>query len=391
MLKLPARYALRNLRRRFRHSLMTVSGVAVIVFASVLMLSLNRGLERRVRASGEEANILLISRQGQNIMFSSITADELVQLSSLPDVALGAFGEPLVSAEVMHMATVECLDAESGAAARAPVYVRGITPIAYEVHRALRIVEGRIPEQEDEILAGGTAHVKLGVPAEALAPGRVVRFEDTDWTVSGRFEAGGSLAESEIWIGADTLKDLLRRRSDTFAVVRMSDAAAVAAAMPRFQQTGALERFFKGWPERDYYVEFGSALSWVLWMSLLMVLAIAAAGALIGANTMYTAVLNRMREIATYRVLGFTTGDVLMSFVIESVALALAGGVVGVAAGAALNRLPISLSYGAFFLVADAAVLGAGLGLSLLIGLAGGLFPALKGLRLTVIEGLRHG
>jgi len=389
MFKLPIPYALRNLRRRPWHSFMTVAGVGVIVFASAVMLSLNRGLARRIGASGEERNILVISRSGQNIMFSSITEDELVHLSTMPGIALDAFGLPLVSPEVMHMSIVE--GSSPDGPRRAPVYLRGITPLAYEVHRSIRIAEGRIPEEENELLVGMTSHIKLGLPEEALAPGRTLRFENEDWVVAGRFEAGGSLIESEIWMDSDTLKRVLRRSSDTFAVVRMTDREASEGAMALFHKTGALERYFKGWPEKDYYLEFGTALSWVLLLSLVMVVIIALAGAMIGANTMYTAVLNRMREIATYRVLGFRKGDILVSFLAESTVLGFTGGVVGIACGAGVNGLPLRLSYGAFYLVADATVLGAGLALSFVIGFAGGLFPALKGLRMTVMDGLRHG
>ena len=389
MFNLPIPYALRNLARRPWHSFMTVAGVGVIVFAAAVMLSLNRGLNRRIGASGEDQNIRVISRAGQNIMFSSITEDELVHLSSIPGIALDAFGLPLVSPEIMHMSIVEGVG-EDGPS-RAPVYLRGVTPTAYEVHRSIQIVEGRLPEEENEILVGKTSHIKIGLPEEALATGRTLRFENEDWIISGRFEASGSLVESEIWIDNDTLKRVLRRTSDTFAVIGMSDQAAVEGATALFSKTGALERYFKGWPETEYYREFGAALSWVLLLSLMMVVIISLAGALIGANTMYTAVMNRMREIATYRVLGFGKGDILVSFLTESVVLALAGGVLGVACGAGINGLPLKLSYGAFYLVADATVLGSGLALALVIGFVGGLFPALKGLGMTVMDGLRHG
>ncbi len=389
MFHLPFRYTVRNLRRRLLRSLATLTGIAVSVFAAVLMLALTRGLQQRVDASGEAANVLAISRQGQNILFSSITEDEVVELGTLPGVAKDAYGQPLIAPQIMHMATVTAVHA--GRTVQAPIYVRGVTPRAYEVHRVLQVVEGRLPENGGELLAGRSAHIKLGLPPAALKPGATLQFENQEWTVSGVFDAGGSLLDSELWVAENELQNLLRRRTHTFVVIRLESPAAVPAAVERFHVTGAVERYFKGSGEQAYYREFGAALGWVLRLAYLMVFIITAAGALIGINTMYTAVLNRMREIATCRVLGFTRADLLWSFTLEALLLALAGGLLGCGAGRLLNDVPLSLSYGAFRLVVDARVLALGLGLSLLIGIVGGLLPAWKGLRLNDVEGLRRG
>lgn len=171
----------------------------------------------------------------------------------------------------------------------------------------------------------------------------------------------------------------------------MEDRQAVEKALPMFHKTGSLERFFKGWQETDYYSEFGATLAWVIWLSALMVVIVTLAGILIGANTMYTAVMNRIREIATYRVLGFSKFDILVSFLIESAILALTGGMVGLALGAVINGLPISLSQGTFYLLIDKEVAALAIVMSLIMGTVGGFFPALKALRMTVIDGLRHG
>lgn len=387
MFNLPITYSLRNVRRRPWHSIMTVAGVAVVVFAAVLMLSLMRGLSHRVGVSGEKSNILVISRNGQNLMFSSITEDEIVSLDTLPGVAVDGNGMALVSPETMHMSMVHVSAASED---RVPIYIRGVGAVAYDVHKSMRIVEGRLPESENEVLVGKTTHIKMGVDAARLKPGNSLFFEGEEWVIAGRFEAGGSLVESELWMDGEALKRILRRTSESFAVVRMSSEKDVTAGLGEFSRTGALERYFKGWSERGYYDEFGSVLSWVLWLSVIMVITITAAGALIGANTMYTAVMSRMREIATYRVLGFTSGDVVTTFLAESIVLAVLGGILGVIAGSAVNGLPFKMSYGAFYLTVDAVVVSVGLGLSLFVGIAGCVMPIWNGLRLTVVEGLQH-
>jgi putative ABC transport system permease protein len=386
VLKLPLAYSLRNVRRRPWHSLMTVAGVAVVVFASVLMLSLMRGLSHRVGISGETGNILVISRQGQNLMFSSITDDELVTLDTLPDIAVDQHGMALVSPETMHMSMVH-LSADSEA--RVPVYIRGVKPVAYDVHKSISVMEGRLPEEENEVLVGKTTHIKMGIEAEKLKPGNSIFFEGEEWVIAGRFEAGGSLVESELWMDGIALNRILRRTTESFAVVRMKNEQAVANGLKEFDKTGALERYYKGWSERGYYDEFGSVLSWVLWLSIVMVITISVAGSLIGANTMYTAVMSRMKEIATYRVLGFSRSDVLASFLSESIVLSMAGGILGVVAGGIVNGLPFNMSYGAFYLVVDSVVVSIGLGLSLVVGVIGCLMPIWKGLQIAVVEGLK--
>ncbi len=384
MLNLPLSYSLRNIRRRPWRSVITVTGVAVVVFAAVLMLSLSRGLSSRLDVTGDAANLLLISQEGQNIMFSSISEEELVELSSLPGLAYNNDGEPLISGEVMHNPLLRV----DGVAA--PIGLRGVNPIAYEVHSSLRVVEGHLPEEENEVIAGRSAHIKLGVEEEALAVGKTVLFEDREWIICGRFEDGGSLIESELWMNETTLKDLLHRRTHTFVVMRLEDSGKMPAALQMFRETGAFERFFKGWSEKEYYQQFAAFLGWVFSLSLLMVIAVTVAGALIGANTMYTAVMNRMKEISTQRILGFGKLDILVSLLTESLALALIGGVMGVVAGLFINGLPLKLSYGAFYLVVDWMVIAGGIGLAVFIGVVGGLCPVIKGLRMSVVQGLKY-
>jgi putative ABC transport system permease protein len=386
---LPLGYSLRNLRRRPWRTLLTVAGIAVVVFAAALMAALSRGVQLRLAATGEPANLLVISRKGQNLIFSSIEADELAQLSSLPGAARGPDGNPLVAHELMDVAPVAVEFA--GRLARSPVNVRGVKPLAYQVHRCLRVTAGRLPEGPLEVLAGSAAHVRLGLPAEALAPGRRLRMYDQDWTVCGTFSAAGTLFESELWVDDAQLLTRLRRSTYSFAVARMAGPAEVAAALPLFRQSGAFEKFFRGWSEPAYYREYLESLSWIYWLSLAMAAAVTAAGALIGVNTMYTAVLNRVREMAMQRVLGFSRPDILKGLLAESLVMAALGGALGACAALALDGMQFKFSQGVFRLAVDGWVLGAGLVQAVLIGLVGALVPAAKGLRLTVIQALRYG
>jgi ABC-type lipoprotein release transport system permease subunit len=217
-----------------------------------------------------------------------------------------------------------------------------------------------------------------------------VSFENRKWTICGTFEAGGALFESELWVRESDLLTVLRRRTHSFVVVRLEDAGKVGGALKQFERSGAVERYFKGWSEVAYYREFMGALAWLGWLSVFMVAAAVIAGVLIGVNTMYSAVVSRLGEIAVERVLGFGKIDIAVSFLVEAVAISVAGGVLGVVAGLFANDVPMTLSQGAFFLVVDGRVMAAGLGLSVVIGVVGALLPTVKGLRMGIIEAMRH-
>ena len=393
-MRLPLSYPLRNLTRRPWRTAMTVAGIGIVVFAAALMLALSRGVLVRLDVTGEPQNLLVISRAGQNTMFSSITEDEIVQLLALPGVASGANGEKLVSTEIMHAAFVGTgpvpQNDEDASVRKPPVYVRGVRDIGYEVHRSVKLVEGHLPEKDFELLVGPTVHVKMGVPKSALGVGATVHFEGKTWTICGRYAANGGIIESELWVREQDLMTVLRRRTHTFACIRFTAPQQVDDALKLFRTSGAIERFFKGWPEKQYYRDYTKALAWMFWLSLFMVVAITAAGALIGVNTMYTAIISRIDEIGTLRVLGYCRADIVVALLVESTAISLLGGVLGVALSFVVNGLPMRVSQGAFTLVVDWQVVIAGLVLATLIGALGALVPTVKGLRMTIIRALKY-
>ena len=385
---LPLSYSLRNVTRRPWRTGMTIVGVAMAVLASLLMLALSRGLYTRLEVTGEPENLLFISRKGQNAMFSSIKEEEVVDIYSMPRLATGADGSALVSPELLHVSFVS-VDTPAGPK-RAPVTIRGVGTAAWDVHRSVKVTAGRLPEEPFELLVGRTAYIKLGAPAEALSSGAKVHFENQEWTICGAFEADGGLIESEFWVLEPNLQMVLHRRTHSFIVARFQSPADTQAATEHFRRTGAIERHFKGWPEREYYAQFTKALGWVFWLSILMVAAISIAGALIGVNTMYTAIITRMDEIATLRALGFKRRQIAASLLLESLAISLLGGVLGAVLALLAHDAPMKLSQGAFYLSVDAGVMAAGLCLTLFIGTVGALLPAVKQLRLSILEAMRY-
>ncbi len=386
---LPLNYSLRNMRRRPLRTAMTVLGIAVVIFAAVLMLALSRGLFSRLDVTGSSDNLLIISRKGQNAMFSNIEAEEVNALLAMPHLASDAQGKPLISPEILHVATVSV--PATGLKLRAPVTLRGVDPIAYDVHDSLRVTDGQLPRPTGvEVLVGSMAHIKLGVPAEAVAVGEKIEFEGLEWTVVGHFVDSGSLIESEIWVPQEAMMTFMRRRTHSLVVVKFESPEDAHDATALFSQSGAIERYFKGWSERGYYRQFTDTLAWIFWLSVFMVCLVALAGVLIGVNTMYTAIVSRMGEIATQRILGFTKLDITVSLLAESVMIALVGGALGCAAGYILDDMPMKLSQGAFSLSVDWLVVVLALGLAAITGVLGALLPTVKSLRLSIIEALHY-
>jgi len=366
---------------------MTLFGIALAVFATVFILSLSRGLYLRTSATGSAKNILALSRKGKSVMFGDISDEELAFLTSLPGLAKNVDDKLLISPEIMHVTQIEIGEGDNRK--RAPLSIRGVNSVAYDVHKDIRIIEGRLPEDDFEIMVGKTAHIRLKVSEEVFAIDENLVFENEEWEICGRFEAADSMNESEIWTTLNSLKTQLKRRTCSFVVMTFTDEAAARKNLAEFRQSGATSRYFKGWIEQDYYREFSKTLQWVVWISFFLVAATIIAGVLIGLNTMYTSIINRMREFGTLRVLGFGKTQILAGLLIESVLISLLAGVIGVICGTIANGIPLKLANSAFYLVVDSRVVLIGLGMSLLIGVFGAILPGWRGANTAIMDLLR--
>ena len=363
---------------------MTVGGLFLSVFAIILMFSLSRGLALRAAATGEDDNILVLSIKGKSVMFSSMEEDEMVNLMQLPGIAQDTNGNPLISPEVMHVAVVNNEDSKY----EAPINIRGIKNIALDVHRIVNLVEGNLPEEDNDIIVGKTVYIKMGMPEDKLQVGNTVKFENQEWYICGRFDANNSMLESEIWCKDNDLMTVLKRRTPTFAVINFQNTDAANKALGAFTNKASISRFFKGWIESSYYQDFSKNLQWIVWISFITSVAVLAAAILIGINTMYTSIMNRMREFGTLRVLGFSRRDIVATLLFESIFLASASGCLGIAAGMILNGVPIKIANSAFSLLVDGSVIIIGLSVSILIGFLGALMPSMHIIKTAIINAL---
>jgi len=379
---------LRTIPQRLGASLTAAVGVAGVVGVMVAVLSIAEGFEATLARTGSADNAMVMRSGADSELSSALTLDQTRIIADAPGVRRTE-GGPVASAELYVI--VDLPMRSTGTEANVPL--RGVQPAAFEVREQVRVVQGRSFEPgRNEILAGVGASGQFA----GTDLGGTLRFGDNEWTVVGLFEASGSLSESELWCDVNVLQPAYRRTLFQSVYAKLESPAAFDAFKdalttdPRLQVQ--VER------ESDYYAGQSELLHGVITGLGTLVAALMGIGAVFGAiNTMYSAVAARGREVATLRALGFGAGPAVMAVLIESLLLALAGGVLGgVAAYAAFNGYQAAtLNWASFSQVVFAfevtpRLLATGLAASLLMGLIGGLFPAIRTARIPVATALRE-
>jgi putative ABC transport system permease protein len=386
---IPLIYNVRSLRARWTSSVVAVLGIAGTVGVFVAMLSLARGFEATLVASGSASNAIVRRAGATSEMDSSVTLDQLRVIEVAPGVAREGAG-PLVSPEVVVIASfpLKGRDTEGNA------QVRGVSPKALAVRPTVKLVAGRVfqPGLSELLVGRNVAASYVG-----LELGKTVRFGGGTWTVVGVFDSGGSAYDSELWCDFSVLRQVYQRPQNMFqsATARLSSPEALTGfkdaltADPRV--TVQIDR------EIDYYAKQSRQLTTLITVLGSIVAVVMGIGAVFGAlNTMYSAVAERAREIATLRALGFGSGSVVVSFVAESLCIALVGGLLGCLVVLPLNGLTTgtinwqTFSHLAFAFKVTPALLAMGIAFALLMGLVGGVPPAVRASRARIAVALRE-
>ena len=383
---------LQNVPRRLGTSLVVVVGIAGVVGVLVSVLAMSEGFRHTLASTGRPSRVMMLRAGSDAELSSGVARDQAVVLASLPAIARDAQGRPLVSAEIVVMVDLP----RKGQTDPNNVPFRGVQPPAFRVRDEVAIVEGRpFTRGVREVIVGRKAAAQF----EGLAVGSRIAFRDSDWTVVGVFTSGGDVHESEIWADADVAMSAFRRdgfQSVTAALGDPSDAglAALKESIARDRRLA-----ISVLREPEYYAKQASVLGELIDGLGYSVSVFMAVGATFGAlNCMYSAIASRQVEIATLRAIGFGGAPVVASVMVEALVLALVGGVVGGALayvycdGASLSTLNFNtFSQVAFDFRVTAALLAKGLGWALVIGLLGGLPPAVRAARLPVTVALRTG
>ncbi len=380
---------LRSLPRRPGAAAVAMSGIAALtgVFAGVL--SMASGFEKTMEGSGQE-DVALVLRSGStaelNSRFSSEQADVI---RYAPGIVRDAAGEPRVSSELFWI--VNAVGKSSGTEAN--VALRGIQPAGYALRKGYRLAEGReFTPGRFELIAGRGARNQFA----GLEPGQMIRFGKTEWLVTGVFEAGGSVFESELWCDVNVLQSAYQLGSG-FQVVRAQVDGAAGRARLEEALDGDQRLAVDVWSEEQFYSEQAedtTALIRVIGIPISVLMAIGAIFATL--NAMYASIAARARELATLRALGFGSLPAALATLLESVALALLGGVLGCAiAWLALNgfqasTLASSFSQVVFNFAVTPDLLAQGVTAALVVGLVGGVFPAVRAAMAPVTVALRE-
>ena len=380
---------LKNLPQRLGSSAVAVVGVAAVVLVVAAVLSMARGFERTMVTAGADDTAIILRSGATSEMSSGFGGDQVLVIASAPGV-LKDGDTPVVSAELFVIVDVK--KKSTGTDANVPF--RGVQASAFDVRRDVRITQGRMFETgKNEILVGRAALTEF----QGLEVGSTIRFGKTDWSIVGAFEAGGSVSESELWTDVRVLQSAYRR-GNSFQTVRVK--------LDSPDSLEILESSLKDDPridpdvmsEREFYSSQSQQVTQFIVLVGYPLTILMSIGAIFGAlNSMYSSISVRGKEIATLRALGFGPIPVLVSTVVESTLLALAGGLLGGAlAFVVFNGFQVStLNFASFsqvvfnFAVTPDLLLD-GLRVAAVIGVVGGLFPAIRAARLPVAQALRE-
>jgi len=387
---IPISYNLRSVAARWRTAVVSVVGIAGTVGVFVAMLAMARGFQATLIASGSPENAIIRRAGAASEMDSVVALDQVRIIGDAAQIARGAGGVPLVSPEVVVIGAFQLRSSGTDA----NVQVRGLGPQVLEVRPSVTVAQGRFFQP-------GLAEIVVGKNAvttyRGLELGTKLQFGGREWTVVGIFDAGGSAFDSELWTDAGVLAQAFKRPENIFQSVTVRlDAAAdfdglkdALTADPRLSVQ--VER------EEAYYAKQSQMVSTLIRVLGFLVAFVMAIGAVFGAlNTMYSAVAARAREIATMRALGFGGGSVVLSFMLEALLIAAAGGILGCVAVLPLNGFTAgtmnwqTFSHLAFAFKVTPQLLLAGVSFALLMGVAGGVLPAVRAARLPVATALRE-
>jgi putative ABC transport system permease protein len=381
---------IRSIRARLGSSSVAVIGIAGVVLVFVAVLSIAEGVNATMKASGDPNTVLILRAGSDTEMTSGFGGDQVRIIQDAPGVARDESGTPMMSPELFVV--VDHPLKRSGSPANVPL--RGVTPEAFKVHDRLKIVEGRnLQFGRNEIIAGRAAARQF----VGLTVGTTLKWGESTWTLVGIFDEGGAVSESELWCDVKVLQPAYRRGNSYQSVY------AKLASPDSFQQmkdslTSNPQLTVSAMRAPEYYGSQTETLQTIIRTIGGIIAILMGVGAVFGAViTMYTAVASRTREIATLRALGFGSLPVVVSVLVEAAFLSVVGGLIGGAvAWAAFDGYETatmnfqSFSQIAFAFAVTPKLLGMALFYALVMGLIGGLLPAIRAARLPVVTALRE-
>jgi putative ABC transport system permease protein len=386
----PISYNFRSIRARWPSTIVAILGIAGTVGVFVAMLSMARGFRATMVASGSPGNALVMRAGSSSEMMGGISLDSIRVLQDKPGVARDSAGAALLTQDVVGVVALPLVSTGTDA----NVQVRGVSPNVLQIRTFVKIAEGRMFQP-------GLAELVVGENASktyaGLKIGNTLNFAGGRWQIVGIFDAGGSAFDSEVWSDSKTLNQVLQRPPNIF------QSATIHLASPEEFQTfkdaviSDPQMNVDVVREIDYYAKQSTTMSKLITGVGGIIATIMAFGAIFGAlNTMYSAVAERGREIATMRALGFSSWNVLLSFLFEALLISIIGGVIGCISVIPLNGFTTStMNFQTFSNLAFAFkitfdLLLMGILFALVMGVLGGLLPAIRASIRPVAVALRE-
>jgi putative ABC transport system permease protein len=383
---IPLKYNVRNLRARATSTILTTLSTGVVVFASCLTFGLVAGLQHSLRASGDATDLMVIRQGSTNENDGAFDATKADELMNIPGLARDEQGRPLAAREVVHIPIVARRDGS-----QANLILRGVDPASPALRPSFKIVAGRmfVPGTGECIVSQSISRRFQGARL-----GESLRTSEKDsYRVVGVFTAGGSSAESEVWLDRQDLqRNIAREGSVSVVQVRAPSVADRESIRNTIENDTRFK--LKAVPEPEYFAQPNQAGQLLQVAGTLIAVLLSIGAMFAAANTMFAAVSARTREIGTMRALGFSRRAILVSFLSESVLLCALGGAAGLLATLPLNSMSFStlnnFTEASFNFRFDGLVMGVAFAMTLAMGVFGGLFPALRAVRMNVISALRE-
>ncbi len=384
---LPLSYSIRNLWTRKLTTLLTASGMALVVFVFAAILMLALGLQKTLVETGSYDNVVAIRKASSTEVQSAIDRRQAAIVETEPEAAIGADGRRLLAKEMLVLVTLP----RRGSSKRSNVPVRGIGPGSLALRPQVRLVQGRLPRTGSlEVVAGKNVAERFS----GAGLGETLHFGMYDWTIVGIFDAGNMAFNSEVWGDSEQLMQAFRRPVFSSVIFKLRDPSKFDAVRQRLEGDPRLTLDVER--ETRYYLKQSEMMAKFLRVLGISLTIIFSLGATIGAMiTMYAAVATRTGEIGTLRALGFTRVSILAAFLFEALFLGLAGGAAGLLLASFMQFFTIStmnfqtFSELAFTFVLTPGIVASGLAFSVLMGFAGGVLPALRAARMGIVDALR--
>jgi len=385
---IPLKYTVNSLKRRKLTTSITIAGVALVAFVFAAVLMMAYGIEKTLKSTGSPDNIKIVRKSATGEISSLIDGEAQSIISTSPLISKSTAGKPLISKEPVVLINLTRDDGATG-----NLTVRGLNEIYKELRPQVRIIEGReFKFGVNELIVGDALVAKF--PETEI--GKKIKFAGGDWTVVGIFTTDGSGFDSELWGDASQILAAFNRGSTVSTLTTKLVSPDQLDQFNQFLLKDKRLNQYEAKAEQQYYAEQSEGLSLFISIVGIFVTVIFSFGATIGATiTMYSAVANRTVEIGTMRALGFSRRSILMAFLIESLFLALLGGVIGLGLASFLSFVKIStLNFSSFSEIAfsfslSPAIIISSLIFSLVMGFIGGFLPSFRAARLNIVNALR--